>query len=63
MKRLLGKAFGSRCGQAVASDGLASPFNRRKRQQRLLAEEQTGPECRNAKGTMAFHKTNLAFEQ
>lgn len=42
--------------------GLQAPSNQRKRQQHLLMEEQTGPECRNAKGTTAFHKTNLVFE-
>lgn len=43
--------------------GLQVPASQKKQQQYLLMEEQTGPECRDAKGSAAFHKTNLAFEQ
>lgn len=42
--------------------GLQVPSSQKK-QQHLLMEEQTGPECRDATGSAAFHKTNLAFEQ
>lgn len=42
--------------------GLQIPSSQEK-QQHLIMEEQTGPECRDAKGTTAFHKTNLAFKK